>query len=393
MEQPILDIPFDEPDGSTIAYDYAPGGHHAQIEAGRFIPGKFGNCVYFPAEGKAEVFNPVVNYAADFTVDVWVKADSLPEGPTKTWALFKFPGPDNFISIDLFTPMTYWQNVAVVQKGYNISVWVDGVKKGEFTRPMVMTGFAILNNASHDTGGFCSLDRAKVYDIALTPDQIGEIIENVLQPVEFHINNINTKALGIVIESFEGLFSLPERKDPLTFDWPDYHGKVIDLVKPVVDVREMELNCWIKAASQDELISKQEQIKDIFRASGAVRLQVDAGTKPLIFDVYHPGALDFEGRMPKHGPYASQFTLGLTEFDPVKRILKVSGNSVSITLSSNKLLTISWGDGTVTNNVSGEPITVTHSYTQPGDKYVSIGGVIEDIYNFSTDAVVVWGKI
>jgi hypothetical protein len=42
----ILDIPFDEADGSTIAYDLSPGHHHAAVELGRFVPGRFGNCVY-----------------------------------------------------------------------------------------------------------------------------------------------------------------------------------------------------------------------------------------------------------------------------------------------------------------------------------------------------------
>ncbi|MCF2498408.1 LamG domain-containing protein [Dyadobacter chenhuakuii] len=393
MANPVLDIPFDEPDGSMIAYDYGPGGHHASIEAGRFVPGKFGNCVYFPAEGKAEIIGPIIDFSQDFSFTVWAKAEPQAKGPNRTWAVFKFPGKTNFVEIELFTRLQYWQNLAVTQAGDKVTVYVDGLQKGTFTRSGNMTGFAIINDAPHKTVGYCSLDGAKSYEQALTQEDINDHIQHTLEPVQFHINNINFQSLGIIVEHLDGILQMPDRKDPLTVDWEDYHGEVVDLMKPVFGVREIELRCWMKAASQDELVSKWLQLRQIFESPGTQRLQIDAGTKPLLFDVYHKERLEPSNKWRNVGPYFARFTLKLREPEPVKRVLKVSGSSVSITLTSRKLLSISWGDGQRTMNVYGNGVTVSHSYGGSVDRYVVISGNIEDITGFSTDAVIVWNKI
>jgi len=393
MANPVLDIPFDEPDGSTVAYDYGPRAHHAAIEAGRFVPGKFGNCVYFPAEGKAEIIGPVIDFAQDFSFTVWAKSETRAQGPNRTWAVFKFPGKTNFVEIELFTNLFYWQNLAITQEGSTVKVYVDGEQKGTFTRTDNMTGFAIINDAPHKTGGYCSLDGAKSYDVALTPEDIDDNIQQTLQPVEFHIENIAFDSLGIVVKRIDGVLEMPDMKDPLTVDWEDYHGEVVDLMKPVFGPREIELECWMKTSTQDELVSKWMQVRDIFMSAGTKRLRIDAGTKPLLFDVYHRERLDPSNKWRNAGPYFVRFTLKLREPEPVKRVLKVSGSSVSITLTSRKLLSISWGDGQKTMNVYGNGVTVGHSYAGGGDKYVVISGNIEDITGFSTDAVIVWSKI
>jgi len=393
MAELILDIPFDEPDGSTVAYDYGPGAHHAAIEAGRFIPGKFNNCVYFPGEGKAEIIPQVINFAADFSVESWVKAESTGEGSMQSFVIFKFPGINNEISIDLHSSITYWQHFVATQKGEIISVFLDGKIKGTFTRPFNMTGFALVNDNGKNTAGYCSLDSTKVYDYALTVDQIDDNINQTLQPVDFLINNVNLRDLGVVIERIDGILDMPGRKNPLTFDWDDYHGEVVDLTKPVLDVREIELGCWLKASTQDELVSKWLQVRSIFEAPGTQRLQINAGSKPLLYDVYHAQPLKAKNKWRNTGPYHLRFDLLLREPEPVKRILKVTGNSVSISLTSRKLLSISWGDGSKTYNVYGTGVTLNHSYSGGGDKYVVISGNIEDITGFSTNAIVLHNRI
>ena len=88
------------------------------------------------------------------------------------------------------------------------------------------------------------------------------------------------------------------------------------------------------------------------------------------------------------------FTLPLVEDEPVKRVLRHIGttaNSVaSITVTSVKYLNIYWGDGTHTYNVSGSKETVEHAYEKPGEYDIVITGVIEDIEEFSTNAIVIW---
>lgn len=392
MSNPLLDIPFDEADGSNIAYDLGAGHHHAAIDMGRFIPGKFGNCVYFASEGKAEIIPHIFDFSQDFTFMVWVKADASASGPTRSYVNLKFPGENNVKEVELFSPLLYWSHFCITQEGNLVKVYLDGELKGTVPITVAMTGFALLNNAPHDTAGFSSLDGGKSYSTAVPPTEIIDIIQNELQPVEIHVNGVNFKSLGVIVEKIEGVLDMPERKDPLTFDWGDYHGEVVDLMKPVFGVREFQLRCWIKASSKEDLIQKWVTFKSYFEQPGTQRIQLDAGSKPLVFEAYHKDRLEIENKW-RDGVLFGRFTLKLREPEPVKRVLKVNGSSCTITVSSKKLLSVHWGDGSKTMNVYGSGKTVSHTYSGAGEYYVVVAGNIEDITSFSTDAAIVWGRI
>jgi len=396
MSNIALDIPFDEPDGSTIAYDFSPGHHHAAIEAGRFIPGRFGNCAYFPNEGKAEIIEQVVDFGQDFTFMIWVMAAPVNSFPTQSYVLFKFPGENNFRRIMVNNRLQNWTHFAVTQGGNVLTVYINGSNVGTISHPSGVrpTGFALLNNSPHSTGGFCYLDDGKVVaGEAIPPEKIEEDINNTLQPVNFSVNNINFKDYGVWVERMEGVFDLPDRKDPLTVEWADYHGEVVDLLKPVWDVREIELRCWIKGNGLDNMTSKWMEFKDHFMQGGTVRFAIEAGTKPLAFEVYQKENLKFEKDKWYEGDDFGRFTLNLREPQPIKKLLKVSGqNSASVTLTSEKLVSIYWGDGSRTENVKGTNVTRTHNYAGSGDYFIIVAGVIEDISNFSSSAPIVWNK-
>lgn len=396
MSEVVLDMPFDEADGSTIAYDLSPGHHHAAIEFGRFVPGRFGNCAYFSAVGKAEIVEHVVDFSQDFTFMIWLMAEGYGSGPTQSYALFKFPGLGNFKKINLVSRLANWTHITITQAGDVLTVYQNGTNVGSAVHPTGLnpTGFAVLNNSPHDTGGFCRLDGGKVIQgEAIPPDEIIDIIHNETTPVEFYINSVNLKNLGVTIERMEGVLDMPERKDPLTVDWEDYHGEVVDLLKPVWGVREIDLHCWIKGTSADDFQAKWLELKAFFEQGGTTRLQIDAGTKPLLFEVYHKERLELDKKKWRDGVNFGRFTMKLREPEPIKKVLKVTGSSCSITVTSQKLLSIYWGDGARTMNVYGTGVTVSHSYAESGTYYVVIAGVIEDISSFSTDAAVIWNKI
>ena len=91
------------------------------------------------------------------------------------------------------------------------------------------------------------------------------------------------------------------------------------------------------------------------------------------------------------------FSLKLKEPDPVKRVVrhqKISEATkvLNVTLTTNKAVTIHWGDGTKSEDVYGTNITVSHTYTNNGVYYAIISGVIEKISAFKTNGIVVWNK-
>lgn len=70
-----------------------------------------------------------------------------------------------------------------------------------------------------------------------------------------------------------------------------------------------------------------------------------------------------------------------------------SSKQVRITITTSKLVNIYWGDGTTTQDVYGTNKTITHNYAINGDYYIVITGVIEDIEEFTTNAIIVWDKL
>ena len=56
-------------------------------------------------------------------------------------------------------------------------------------------------------------------------------------------------------------------------------------------------------------------------------------------------------------------------------------------------ITIFWGDGTKTEDVYGENVTVKKDYSTEGIYYTIVAGVIEDITDFGTNGIVVWNKL
>lgn len=134
-----------------------------------------------------------------------------------------------------------------------------------------------------------------------------------------------------------------------------------------------------------------------FDGSGTQRLRVDydGTSKPLVYEVYQSKSVD---PAKTWGSYnnalmVGTFKLELTEDEPVKRVLRCTGSSVSFTFSSNKMLNVYWGDGTHTFGLSGQNQTASHVYSAPGQYDIIITGVIEDITSFSTSAIVIWNKL
>lgn len=78
----ILNLPFDEANGSTVAYDFAANRHDAEITDCPFVVGKQGNCIHFPGEGYAEVPANLIPLAGNFTILAWVRPNKYADGVT-----------------------------------------------------------------------------------------------------------------------------------------------------------------------------------------------------------------------------------------------------------------------------------------------------------------------
>lgn len=219
--------------------------------------------------------------------------------------------------------------------------------------------------------------------------------------VIYKIDDVDLRDYNVYVSSSDGLLSRPKPKANTMVEWADYNGSVVDLSKRLYESREIELNCFIKADSQSEFVTKCNNFLSVFDKTDTRRLEVfvddETTPKPLVFEVY----LSDEVNISKKWNYSTMvgtFKLKLNEPEPIKKVLKFTRTSdanktVSITLTSSKLLNIYWGDGSHTYDASGTNQTITHNYTSNGTYYILITGNIDEITSLTTTGVLVWNKL
>lgn len=80
---------------------------------------------------------------------------------------------------------------------------------------------------------------------------------------------------GVFIEKgTDDFLVLPERKEPITYDWPDLSGLSYDTANPVFKERQVELNCALVAGSESDFWNKYNAFKAALMAPGTRSLTV-----------------------------------------------------------------------------------------------------------------------
>ncbi|MGV8135925.1 MAG: hypothetical protein AB2L20_11980 [Mangrovibacterium sp.] len=206
--------------------------------------------------------------------------------------------------------------------------------------------------------------------------------------VEYSINGTNFRTFGVFVAGSSGITDKLKRKEGLSESWAEYHGKVYDLSKIIYEERTITLSCFIEAANKGEFLDRANAFLNEFDKTGTQRLQIDViENKPLVYEIFCPDAVSVDKKW-NDSEMVGTFSLKLIEPDPVKRVIKGAG-ATSITLTCSSLLTIFWGDGTKTDNVSGTGVTLSHNT----NGYIIIAGRIDLITGFSTTGTVIWNKL
>lgn len=386
-----LYLPFDEPDGTTAA-DFSASRNDATLSQGAELTkdAKIGKALSL--NGGIAQTNYNVPYGSDFSIFCFVRPVTSQIG----WIL-NFSGLNNYQEQWLDVREGQWYGLAFVRSGRTFSVYMDGRVVYSQSKDGTPVGFSL-----NEPGNFEShvlLDEVRIYDRAITALEILRLCQDT--DVEYYINSVNFKDYGVEVSKSTGLVGQLEKKEGLTVSWDAYHGKVRDKKNPRFKERKITLECFIEAQSRTDFVSKVNAFFAQFDGSGTQRLRVeyDGTARPLVYEVYQSKGVDpsktwghFNNEL-----MVGTFKLELDEDEPVKRVLRhvaaQAGSSVSFGFSSYKLLNVYWGDGTHTFGLSGQNQTSSHSYTEAGEYDIIITGVIEDITDFTTDAIVIWNKL
>ncbi|MBA4852085.1 hypothetical protein [Emticicia sp. BO119] len=223
------------------------------------------------------------------------------------------------------------------------------------------------------------------------PEEIfTEISGTETSGVTYKIDNVSFASLGVYVMKSVGMQDMPTMKEPLIIDWPDGHGLQVDLVVPRYNAREIELDCFIRAAGKLDFFNKVRTFLQSLQKPELCKLEFWMSDKPVIYMVYLADGVNIEKQWRANDMFGT-FTLKLIEPSPVKRLLKRTGSVSVLSFSSENPIDIYWGDGTKDLGKFGE-VSITHSYSSSGTYYILICGVIEEIEDFETDASFVWSK-
>ncbi|MDR0419097.1 MAG: LamG domain-containing protein [Prevotellaceae bacterium] len=385
----ILYLPFDDPDGSNKVYDYSQSRSDGIISDGAFLTreAKIGKALDLAGSGECSI-PKAITFSSDFTLSFYLKPTTNKIG----W-LLNFSGIDNYREKWIDVTPGEWIFFSFVKQGMIFSAYVNGGAVQKVLMPSTPIGFSV--NDYNLLGNYACIDEVQLFNVAKTLVEILKMQQDT--DVEYYIDGKNFKEFGVYVSASNGLVGKLSRKEALTVDWDNYHGKVVDKKRPRYKERTITLDCFIEASSNSSFVEWVNLFMNQFDKGGDVRLKVeyDGKTKPLVYEVYCPDESDITKKW-SDDIMVGTFKLKLIECEPVKKVLRHIGSTANtktqINVTSSKLLNIYWGDGSHTFDVSGTK-TVEHTYTDPGIYDIIITGVIEDIENFSTNAIIVWERL
>ena len=399
----ILNLRFDEASGSAKAYDYARNRHDATVNGADFIAGRQGNCIHFDGEGSATIEDDFFNLSGDFTLLAWVKPATYPDGVTgknRLGFFFNTAELEGSRAVWLDVLPETWGYYTIRKRGTIIDIFADTQHRETLNLPGALTGLAILQDIYSTGLAYADVDEVKIYGVPLSDEDIADTLNDVRQ-LDYYINGVNFKDYDIRVSSSEGVLDLPKLKTPLSIDWPDYHGEIVDLDDKRVEARVIKLNCWMRAKGKIDFATKANAFQQQFMRNGTARLMISIHpTKPLVYEVYNADGISHEKRW-HDDKMIGTFTLTLREPDPIKRVLRHQRSSqatakVTVGFKSDKMVTIYWGDGTADYDLYGDftgSNVIEHTYATDGTYYPIVAGIIDKITDFTTNAIVAWDTI
>jgi hypothetical protein len=248
-ENLILNLPLDEPNGSTVAYDYSKTRANGTVTGASFVFGKSGNAIDFSGSGKLEVENnniPVLS--GPWTVSCNIKLKPYPDGFTgkSLILLVNYSGVDTYLAVNLAAPLNEWFHLAVVKNSLNLTVYINGIVSQTITLTAQPIGWSLSQDIYGNALGYGQVDNFQVYSTALSSTEVGSLI-TVQSEIIWRLDGQNFKDWGVYVEGSDGLLDMPRMKEPFRVDWADMHGEVIDLSRKRYEAREITLSCWMKA--------------------------------------------------------------------------------------------------------------------------------------------------
>jgi hypothetical protein len=208
--------------------------------------------------------------------------------------------------------------------------------------------------------------------------------------VVYLLDNISFKNYNVLVSDSSGIFDKTKFKEGIKKDWSDEHGFDVDLQNRFKDSRTISISCFVHAKSLKEAIENYNTFMNEIDKKGSRRISVIVDNLRMECQVFRDNSAE-TNLIYNDSDAVATFTLNLIENFPVKRILKTKSKTTTITISSNKVMVINWGDG-VEQYTSSSAQNYSHTYLDENVYYPIIMGDLDAITQFQTNADILWSK-
>ncbi|WP_333661606.1 hypothetical protein [Chishuiella changwenlii] len=208
--------------------------------------------------------------------------------------------------------------------------------------------------------------------------------------VVYLLDNIPFKNYNVLVSDSSGIFDKTKFKEGIKKDWSDEHGFDVDLQNRFKDSRTISISCFVYAKSLKEAIEKYNTFLNEIDKKGSKRISVIVDSLRMECQVFRDNSAE-TNLIYNDSDAVATFTLNLIENFPVKRILQSKSKTTTITISSNKVMVINWGDG-VEQYTSSSIQNYSHTYLNDNIYYPIIMGDLDTITQFQTNADILWSK-
>lgn len=219
--------------------------------------------------------------------------------------------------------------------------------------------------------------------------------------IDYIIDGQNLRTtFGIYVSESTGIVDVPELKERQSVDWAEYNGEFIDDSQIIFKSKDISLKCVQKASSASDMITKINQIRDLLAKSGCRRLEIKlSSTTSLYYDVILNGSINFNKKWRESSDFVSEFNIKLKECEPVKMVLdytpaeSATTITASLNITSEKSVSIYWGDGSVSQDIYGTQTDVEHTYSTSGTYIIIIHGDIDNFTLNNSNTTTLWSKL
>ena len=253
----ILNLPFDEQNGSAKAFDYSQSRADGIVDGASFVSGNNGNAIQFlGGDETCEVEKEIISsLGGNLTIMANMRVVEIASGTPKQaiWVV-NFQGVKNFIEVPIIVNPGSWYSLAMTKHGNVYDFYVNSQLIKSVNRSGTPTGIALNQDFyGGDCYGLGLLDDVKIYKIALSQEEIiNETSQSTI--MTYLLDGVNFKDYGVYVAGSEGVVDRPKLKTPYSINWDNYHGETVDLNHKFFEPREITLDCFTKAQTKNNFI-------------------------------------------------------------------------------------------------------------------------------------------